>query len=762
MTQNQLLEHINGTIESFLFQSSDSGFSVFRVRLTKKVAPLFNAKPELITARGYLAHIQPGQEVQLQGNWEVHSKFGKQFVVVSCTAILPTSLIGLKRYLGSGLIKGIGESYATKIVDHLGLETLKIIEQDPARLLTVPGIGPERYKQILHSWQEQKELAQIMVFLQDKNISPNYALKIYKRYGQAAIATLTENPYRLAEDIWGIGFKIADQIALKMGLAPDSPKRTAAGILYALSTVNQQGHVYAELTALRQLTVTLLDLAANPLAEPRLKHSLHQLYEQQKIKLITHQEQHYVTLSAYYHSEKNLAQKLLNLTQTASRFNFNFPKIYQQLRTKTQLNLNADQQAAILTCLQNKVAIVTGGPGTGKTTIIKELLQLLEQHNLVYKLAAPTGRAAKRITESTKRPASTLHRLLEFDFSSMQFGRNEHNPLQLDFLIVDEASMLDLFLAYAVVKAVPPTAHLIFIGDTDQLPAVGAGNFLHDLIQSGVIAVTRLREIFRQAQDSLIITNAHRINQGEFPLTGQTSALAEQLAETHANANPTTPALALPTSLADFILLKEPDPANLPQQLQRIYRQILPRYHIAAAQSIVLAPMHKGSAGTQKLNQDLQALLNSANATQQLSAGSQHYRVGDRVIQLRNNYDKAIFNGDIGTIKSIKLAEKSLFVQFDGRLLEYQQSELDELALAYAISIHKSQGSEYAAVIVPLFTQHYTLLQRNLIYTAITRAKRLCIFVGQPKAIAMGINQKTDVQRCTFLQQFLTSDLICR
>ena len=454
-------------------------------------------------------------------------------------------------------------------------------------------------------------------------------------------------------------------------------------------------------------------------------------------------------------------------------------QVYHQLRTNSKIELNTAQQAAIITSLQHKIAVITGGPGTGKTTIIKALIQILEQNNLTYKLAAPTGRAAKRMTESTRRPASTLHRLLEFDFASMQFGRQEQNPLALDFLIVDEASMLDLFLAYSVVKAVPPAAHLIFIGDTDQLPAVGAGNFLNDLIQSGVVAVTRLQEIFRQAHDSLIITNAHRINQGEFPLTAHNSELT--LAVTGATviddaALETTPTstvtvtqlqnstnhLSKQSHHADFILIKELDPALLPQQLQKIYRQILPLYRIPASQSIVLAPMHKGSAGTQKLNQDLQQLLNPQSAQPQLSYGSYNYRSGDRVIQLRNNYDKAVFNGDIGTIKSLNSKDNSLFVQFDLRVIEYQQNELDELALAYAISIHKSQGSEYDAVIVALFTQHFTLLQRNLIYTAITRAKKLCIFVGQPKAIAMGVKQKTDVQRCTFLKQFLTSDLAAR
>lgn len=756
-------EKISGTIENFLFQSPETGFTVFKLKLHQTIGKFSKLNPtnnsQLILARGYLANIQPGQDVTLQGEWTMHSKFGRQFNVTNCTAILPTSILGLKKYLGSGLIKGIGESYANKIVDYLGLQTLDIIEHDPEQLLKVPGIGKARYQQIISSWLEQKEISGIMMFLQERDISINYAIKIYKKYGQQSIAVLTENPYRLADEIWGIGFKIADQIAMKIGIAKDSSKRIAAGLLYAISSFNNQGHVYAELLELRELTSNLLELPQNPHTEHLIKISLHQLYELQKIKLITYQEQHFIALSQYYYSEKSLADRLLILSKSINTLNLNFTQIYQKLQAgasqnlSNSINLNSEQISAVIACLQNKISVVTGGPGTGKTTIIKELLNLLDQNSLIYKLAAPTGRAAKRITESTRRPASTLHRLLEFDFNSMQFNRNEQNCLQLDFLIIDEASMLDLFLAYSVLKALPAHAHLILIGDIDQLPSVGAGNFLNDLIQSKIASVSRLKEIFRQAQDSLIITNAHKINQGEFPVTNLTSEL-ENYQDNNNNSY----------IKSDFIFIKEQDPENLNTHLRNIYQKILPQYKISADQSIVLSPMHKGSAGTQKINQDLQLILNSQNfnSNLQLTYGGTNYRIKDRVIQLRNNYDKAIFNGDIGTITEIKNLDKTLFVQFDHRIIEYQQNELDELSLAYAISIHKSQGSEYDAVIVPLFTQHYTLLQRNLIYTAITRAKKLCIFLGQSRAIAIGVNNKTDSTRRTFLQQFLTTDLTCR
>ncbi|PKN03540.1 hypothetical protein CVU75_01655 [Candidatus Dependentiae bacterium HGW-Dependentiae-1] len=441
-----------------------------------------------------------------------------------------------------------------------------------------------------------------------------------------------------------------------------------------------------------------------------------------------------------YFSEKGLSTKLRALMEYPTVRQFDIDTIYAALRAPTtnEIILNEDQQRGIMACLQNKVTVITGGPGTGKTTLIKKLIGILEKENVRYSLAAPTGRAAQRITASTGRMAMTLHRLLGFDGANFAFVHNEKNALSLDYLIIDEASMIDVFLALAVVKALPLPAHVIFIGDVDQLPSVGAGAILNDLLGSGKIASVRLTEIFRQAQDSLIIVNAHRVNQGEFPVTN------------------------LPDSKRDFIYIKELDPENVPLHLRTIFTQQLAKAHIAPEDAIVLVPMNRGSVGTQKINYDLQNLLNPGTSEKQVAQAGSIFKINDRVMQLRNNYDKQVFNGDIGSIEDINLVDRALVVRFGDRSVIYDFGELDELVLAYAITIHKSQGSEYSAVIIPLFTQHFTLLQRNLIYTAITRAKKLCILIGQPKAIAIAVKNNKGITRKTFLKEFLTTDLQCR
>ncbi len=719
-------EELRGTVDRFLFQSSDSGYCVMILQLPHNKSA---------TVTGHLPTLQPGEQVTLEGSWVTHSKFGRQFQADKCTAQMPTNVIGIKKYLGSGLIKGIGKVYAKKMVEHFGAAVLEIIEKEPDRLREISGIGSGRIEQIKTAWQSQKEISAIMIFLQEKGISPVFSTKIYKTYGQSSIALLKENPYRLSEDIWGIGFQSADTVAQKLGFEKNSVKRVKAGIIHIIGTANTSGHLYIEMAELKKQTKELLELDIET-AENNIKLALHEQYNTEKIKLVSVDEYHFITLSKYYFSEKNLAQKILKLQKHTSPHTFDLDAIYTSLRTDQHqhVTLNEQQQQAIMTCLQHKVSIVTGGPGTGKTTLIKKLLSILDQQNLTYRLAAPTGRAAKRMMEGTGRHAATLHRLLEFDVSTMSFTHNEQNALRLDFLIVDEASMIDTFLAYALIKAMPLPAHIIFIGDIDQLPSVGAGNILHDLIKSGAIPSTRLMHIFRQAQDSLIIMNAHRINKGEFPTSSQ------------------------PGCKKDFMFIKEEQPENVFNRFKVLYAKSLAK----EKDSIVLVPMNRGVVGTIKLNQDLQTILNPAPTQNNLMYAGTVFKPGDKVMQIRNNYDKGVFNGDIGIIKVIDKEARNLVVDLDGKEIEYAFDELSELVLAYAISIHKSQGSEYDVVIVPIFMQHFMLLQRNLIYTAITRAKKLCIFIGQPKALAIAIKNNKTVIRKTFLKEFLTTDLVCR
>ncbi len=724
------METLSGTVERFLFQDSEKGFCVFLLKVERETS---------IVVRAHAVSFHPGQDVEVEGAWVTHPKFGKQFDAQSCKATLPTSILGLRRYLSSGMIKGIGKTYADKLVNAFGTTVLDVIDKHPERLSEVSGIGPKRLEQIIAAWKDQKDIAKIMVFLQEKGASPAYATKIYKKYGTSSIAIVTENPYRLAEEVWGVGFKMADLLAQNLGFEKNSAKRIKAGIIFAITNATTFGHLYVELDDLKKKTFELLELEEDTNVQATLKRSFHELHEAQKIKLITYQDKHYVTLAQHYHVEKNIAAKLDTVIKHYSTRSFDVNAIYQSLRVpkEGEVELNEAQQKGIIDCLQAKVSVITGGPGTGKTTLIKKLLGILDGLQISYKLAAPTGRAAKRMMESTGRFAVTIHRLLEFNPHTMSFTYNEQHSLKVDYLIIDEASMIDAFLAYALVKSVPFTAHIIFIGDIDQLPPVGAGNFLRDLIASNMVPVTKLSYIFRQAQNSLITYNAHRINKGEMPV------------------------LKAECTFQDYFFIAEEDPANLPLHLKKIMHGLLPRFGIAAKDTLILAPMNRGIAGTQKLNQDMQLLLNPEKKSQVQRMFST-FKLDDPVMQIRNNYDKHVFNGDIGTISKIDEEDKIMTITFPEKDVEYDFSELDELTLAYAISIHKSQGSEFSAVIIPLFMQHFTLLQRNLVYTALTRAKRVCFIVGQYKALAMALKNTKGTERLTFLTQFLTSDLTCR
>ena len=721
-------EPLSGIIDKFLFSNSETGFSVFILIVKNN---------EKTTVTGTFANIQAGQEIHLEGDWNFHAKFGKQFLAKSYTTSLPTSLLGIQKYLGSGFIKGIGKVYAEKIVKHFQEKTLIIIDEYPDRLREVQGIGIKRISQIKQSWIDQKFIAKIMVFLQEKGVSSTYSTKIYKKYGNNAIALLTENPYRLTDDIWGIGFSTADKIAQNMGFPTGSVQRFQAGIIYTLSQESNNGQVYQNVIDLKNKTFQLLKIDPE-LHQQTMKTALTNMYHADKIKLISHDQQNFVGLSTLYGCEKGISDRLQTLLNIKSIHHFNHEDLYKNLQSNKNIELNKEQEDGIFSCLEQKISIITGGPGTGKTTIINTLLKILESYNLTYKLAAPTGRAAKRMMECTKRSAVTIHRLLEFDPSVMKFTRNADNALKTDFLIIDEASMLDIFLMNSIVKALPSNAHLVLIGDIDQLPSVGPGNVLQDLIKSNKISCTKLQYIFRQAQNSMIIENAHNINEGKFP-----SGSIENCKK-------------------DFYFIKEENAENTFNIIKKILETTIQNHNISLENVTILTPMNRGVVGTQKLNHDLQQLLNASITTEQLAFDGTIYKSNDRVMQIKNNYDKKVFNGDIGTIQSIDTEEKIIYVDFEGLIVEYFFDEVNELVLAYAITIHKSQGSEYDAIIVPLFMQHFMLLQRNLIYTAITRAKKLCIFIGQPAAIAMGIKNTKQEKRITFLDKFLTNEVSCR
>ena len=727
------LVELCGTLEKQIYKSPENGFSVFSLKINSK---------QSITIQGYLPQVHQGENVTLKGKWSFHKKYGRQFLVEECAAELPSSAIGIQKYLASGLIKGIGPKFAERLVAKFGEKTLEIIDKQPEKLITVNGVGPQKVAAIQDAWQDQKEIAKVMVFLKSRDVATSFAIKIYKTYGAESLDKIQENPYRLVEDIWGIGFKSADKLALKLGIEKNSIKRIKSGILHSIAEGTSNGHLYFEVPKIKANVVKILELEEEAECQSLIKRALHDLYDEDKIKLITHNEEHFISLPKFYFSEKNISYKIENLLKyktNTSRFDLH--KIYNQIKKPDAngMDLNEEQQKGILSCLQSKITIITGGPGTGKTTLIKKLLEVLKDNKLKFKLAAPTGRAAKRMFEGTGCNTETLHRMLEFNPTIMNFNKNERDALDTDFLIVDEASMIDVFLMNSLLKAIPFHAHIVFLGDIDQLPSVGAGNILKDLINSKVIPTTKLTQIFRQAQDSLIIVNAHKINNGEFPTS------------------------SIPGSKRDFFYIKENEPEDIFPILHKIYRTTLPKYNILPSNSIVLTPMNRGIAGTQRINQELQMLLNPEEKdSKQLTRFGQVYRLGDRVMQIRNNYDKFVFNGDLGTIHDIKSVDQKMFVSFGDRVLEYDFAELDELVLSYAISIHKSQGSEFSAVIIPIFMQHFILLQRNLIYTAITRAKKLCILIGQPKAIAMGIKNNKGIERNTFLKEFLTTDLEAR
>ena len=733
------MDSLSGSIERITYYNPENGYSVVRLRpeRSSKANAAAVGRDGLVTVTGNLPELSPGEHLRLSGQWISHPKHGLQFQVEVCEQTLPATVAGVRRYLGSGLIKGIGPRLAERIVARFGSQTLDIIENHPERLLEVPDIGSKRSQQIAAAWEEQKQVKEIMLFLHGHGVSTNLAIKIYKQYGELALQVVQNDPYRLARDIFGVGFKTADKIARALGLPSDHPSRIEAGVIYTLQEMNDAGHVYMPFAELVERAAGLLELAKEniPAGIKRLlgHGRVVQEYLPSPAGGESGESEQAIYLALYYEAETGTAEHLRRLAGSRA-----LPGLAVQPRLdlfKGQDQLSAEQRSAVEMSLAAPVSILTGGPGTGKTTCMQSLLAALDEARKRYALASPTGRAAKRLSEATGKPASTIHRLLGYA-PGEGFKYNAANPLPVDFLVVDEASMLELTLAQHLLKALRPGTHLLLVGDVDQLPSVGAGDVLRDVISSGLVPVTRLETIFRQAAGSLIITNAHRINQGHMPLYQPASGSA--------------PGGAAP----DFFLFPAESPEEAANWVIDVVCERIPRkFGLDPKDQVqVLAPMYRGACGVNALNEKLQATLNPAHPqkAEKLLYG-QLLRVGDKLMQISNNYDKDVFNGDIGMLVSLDPVGHSLAVSFDGRQVTYDWSKADQLVLAYAVSVHKSQGAEFPCVVIPLVTQHYLMLQRNLLYTAITRAKALCVLVGSRRAIGIAVRNNAVSRRYTAL-----------
>lgn len=751
------MDQLNGSVERITFYNPENGYSVLRLKPDQPRRIPGLSRDGLATVVGNLPELSAGEYLKLSGAWSNHPKHGMQFQVEICEQALPATVTGIRRYLGSGLIKGIGPRLAERIVARFGAETLEVIEHHPERLQEVADIGAKRSALVARAWEEQKQVKEIMLFLHSYGVSTNLAVKIYKQYGDQALAIVQNDPYRLARDIYGVGFKTADKIAQSLGLPGDHPSRIEAGLVYALNEMTDDGHVFAPRPLLAERAVELLGVGADliPPALERLRRD-----DRIREELLPQAESgaeaagarrtgeaaaEYgppaVYLTPLYHSETGVAERLRGLLQArphlgdygeGAKKGAGRPTGPRDAGAQPEAMqpLSDEQRRAVDTALQTPLSVLTGGPGTGKTTCIRALIATLEAPRSgrppTYGLASPTGRAAKRLAEATGRPASTIHRLLGFS-PGEGFQFNAENPLPLDLLVVDEASMLDLNLAHHLLKALRPGTHLLLVGDVDQLPSVGAGDVLRDVIDSGLAPVTRLSAIFRQAAGSQIITNAHRINQGHMPVF---------------------------SADGDFFLFPAETAEEAASWVQEVVCQRIPhKFGLHPLREIqVLAPMYRGPAGVQALNERLQEALNPAGPMKpEKRLYGQTFRLGDKVMQTQNNYDKDVFNGDMGSVTGFDPINHLMRVEFEGRGVDYDWSEADQLVLAYAVSVHKAQGSEFPAVVMPVVTSHYMMLQRNLLYTAVTRAKALCVLVGSRKAINIAVRNDKVAQRYTAL-----------
>ena len=710
------MEHLRCVVERITYQNAENGYTVLKCAVKNY--------SDLVTVVGTMPDTHVGSVLSLEGMWKMDAKYGRQFSVEKFEETLPATVYGIEKYLGSGLIKGVGPKFAKRIVEKFGKDTLDVIEDTPDELLKVPGIGKVRVDRIKTSWQEQKEIKNIMLFLQSHEVSTSHATKIFKTYGSESIAIVKENPYRLADDIWGIGFKTADSIAQKMGIDKGKFVRLRSGIFYTLNKLAEAGHCYATREQLIGKARELLEVE-----EPELKITLDEMIRINDVVRDVAGEQEAIYLPPYYFSESGCAKRLLRLMAYGKKKSENIEEILKKVAASSEITYDEIQWQAVKTAISSKVMVLTGGPGTGKTTTTLGIISAYKQAGCQIILAAPTGRAAKRMSEATGMEAKTIHRLLEYK-PPEGYQKNEEHPLEGDVLILDECSMIDIMLMYNLLKALPEQMSLILVGDIDQLPSVGAGNVLRDIIDSGCVPVVRLTRIFRQAQGSRIIMNAHRINKGEgIDMRGGKDS--------------------------DFFFATKESNQEVVNTIVQYCKTNLPRYyHVDPLQDIqVLTPMQRGECGAVNLNQVLQEAMNPSKIF--LRRGGTQYRLKDKVMQIRNDYDKEVFNGDIGTITKVEMEERELTVLFDEREVVYDVTELDELTLAYAVTIHKSQGSEYPIVVMPFTMSHFVMLQRNLLYTGVTRAKKILVLVGEKKAVYYAIKNEMTTGRNTCLARRL-------
>ena len=754
------MEKLRCVVERITYHNELNGWSVIRCR-----AKGFS---ELVTVVGMMPEVHVGSVLQLTGSWRIDAKYGRQFSIESFEETLPATVYGIEKYLGSGLIRGIGPKYARRIVQTFGKDTLEVIENDPDRLFSVPGIGKSRVEQIKKSWVEQKEIKNIMLFLQGHDVSTSHATKIFKTYGGESISVVQENPYRLADDIWGIGFRTADIIAEKMGFGHDRYARLRSGLLYTLNRLADDGHCYATRDLLITKGTELLGVEDNILSL-----TLDEMIRAKDVILESgfmedEEKEAAIYLPPFFFAEIGTVRRLAAIFRSEGGVTVPQEGLTARVAQRTRMHYDEVQNQAILTAARSKILILTGGPGTGKTTTTLGIITAFRSVGARILLAAPTGRAAKRLSETTGMEAKTIHRLLEVK-PPEGYQKNEENPLDGDVLIVDECSMIDLLLFYNLLKAVPDTMTIVFVGDIDQLPSVGAGNVLRDLIEADCFPVVRLTRIFRQASRSRIITNAHRINAGRLPdiSNGRDSDFFFMDMEKRVQYFRKMHGLPNDPEKQDPRMAKEESAQNAQAALETIVdlvRNRLPEYYrIPSSEIQVLTPMQRGLVGAANLNQELQKALNppvqGVPGAQGLRRGGFVFRVRDKVMQIRNNYEKEVFNGDIGVVESVDTEDRTLVVRFDERAVEYDVSELDELVLAYAATIHKAQGSEYPIVVMPVLMNHYIMLQRNLIYTGITRARKILVIAGTKKALSYAVHNVTVTERNTLLCRRLKKEL---